>query len=670
MAYISSTFNTSNTYVKYRLVVNLLSQDIVGNTSTVNVQLQAWRTNTGYTTYGSGTASVNVEGVQYNQGIASSQTITYNSYTVLYNDNHTIAHNADGTKSPSIGGYFSISAPVSGGWNYFTFSLPTIPRASQVFATNADIESSTSININRYSSSFTHTLKYTFGSLTGTIATAVETSYGWTIPTTFYAQIPNSKTGTCTITCETYSGATLIGTSTTTFTASVNEAANKPTISATISDSNTTTSTLTGNNQNMVKYFSNAAFSITATAKNSATIASRSITCGSLSSTVASGTLNAVESGTFVVSATDSRGISNSVTYSRTLVDYVRLTFNPVLYRTTPTGGGVSITFTGNYFNSTFGSVANQLGDTAGQYRIYWKYREKGTTTWSAETIINVTRSGNTFSNGVSPISLGTLFTYTKSYEFSFRVKDKLTTLDVPIQSVAQGIPVFDWNKTAFNVNVPTTVPTISASSVSASGNASVGGTLGVTGLTSIGSLSATGNISANGDLSVGGIITGTSPNLIAETTLSSSAANITLTGLDINAHGGVYEVIGSIVTASPADIWLLVNGNLGTNYRHDLWNQNGTWKQGVYSNETWGAFCGNSDSYGLGWFKILLYRANDYRIFLDITAQSGVAGSTVNRWVNGQFINTYQTNITSLKFYTLQGVNLNSASNIKVFRR
>lgn len=70
MAYISSTFNTSNTYVKYRLVVNLLSQDIVGNTSTVNVQLQAWRTNTGYTTYGSGTASVNVEGVQYNQGIA------------------------------------------------------------------------------------------------------------------------------------------------------------------------------------------------------------------------------------------------------------------------------------------------------------------------------------------------------------------------------------------------------------------------------------------------------------------------------------------------------------------------------------------------------------------------------------------------------------------------
>lgn len=467
MAYISSTFNTSNTYVKYRLVVNLLSQDIVGNTSTVNVQLQAWRTNTGYTTYGSGTASVNVEGVQYNEGIASSQTITYNSYTVLYNDNHTIAHNADGTKSPSIGGYFSISAPVSGGWNNFTFSLPTIPRASQVFATNADIESSTSININRYSSSFTHTLKYTFGSLTGTIATAVETSYGWTIPTTFYAQIPNNKSGTCTITCETYSGATLIGTSTTTFTASVNEVVNKPTISATISDSNTTTSTLTGNNQNMVKYFSNAAFSITSTAKNSATIASRSIVCGNLSSTSASGTLNAVESGTFVVSATDSRGISNSVTYSRTLVDYVRLTFNPVLYRTTPTDGGVSITFTGNYFNSTFGSIANQLGDTAGQYRIYWKYREKGTTTWSAETIINVTRSGNTFSNGVSPISLGTLFTYTKSYEFSFRVKDKLTTLDVPVQSVAQGIPVFDWNKTAFNVNVATTVPSLTVGSKS-----------------------------------------------------------------------------------------------------------------------------------------------------------------------------------------------------------
>lgn len=453
MAYVSSTFNTTNTYVKYRLVVDLISQDVNSNTSTINVQLQAWRTNTGYETYGSGTASVNVEGSQHNQSISSSQKITYNSYTVLYNANHTISHNADGTKSPNIGGYFSIASVVSGGWNYFSFSLPTIPRASTVSATNADIGSATSINIGRYSTSFTHTLKYSFGSLSGTIANGVETSYGWTVPTSFYAEVPNSVTGTCTITCETYNGATLIGTSQTTFSATVNEAVNKPDISATISDSNTTTATLTGNNQNMVKYFSNAAFSITATPKNSATIVSRSITCEGLSSTSTSGTLTAVESGTFVVATIDSRGFSNSVTYNRTLVDYVRLTFNPVVYRPAPTTGEVALTFNGNYFNSTFGSVANQLGETAGSYRIYWRSREKGTSTWSAYTTVNVTRSGNTYNNGASPISLGTGFTYTKAYEFDFKVLDKLTTLIVPVQSVSQGIPVFNWDRTSFSHN-------------------------------------------------------------------------------------------------------------------------------------------------------------------------------------------------------------------------
>jgi hypothetical protein len=465
MAYISSTFNTTNTYVKYRLVVDLLSQDIVNNTSTVNVQLQAWRTNTGYETYGTGTASVNVEGTQFNKAVSSSQKITYNSFTVLYNANHTIAHKADGTKSPSIGGYFTINAPVSGGWNYFSFSLPTIPRASTVTATNAEIESATSININRFSESFTHTLKYSFGSLSGTVATGVATGYGWTVPSTFYAQIPNAKSGVCTITCETYSGETLIGSSTTTFTASVNETTNAPTVSASIIDTNAVTKALTDSDYKVVKFFSNMGFTITATAKNSATISSRSITCGSLSSTSTSGTLNAVESNVFVVTATDSRGISSSKTYNSTstpaypLVDYVRLTVSPTLTRTSQTGSTIAISYSGNYYNGTFGTVANTL-------TVKYRYRIAGTSTWSSDVTITPIKSGNTYSGSQN---LAESFPYTNAYEFQVSAYDKLNTsgeVTVPLV-VSQGIPVYDWNKTAFNVNVATTVPSLTVGSKS-----------------------------------------------------------------------------------------------------------------------------------------------------------------------------------------------------------
>ena len=86
------------------------------------------------------------------------------------------------------------------------------------------------ISISRASSSLTHTLSYAFGSASGTIATkTTATSVSWTPPTSLASQIPNSTSGSCTLTCYTYNGNTLVGTSTTTVTLSV-PASIKPTI--------------------------------------------------------------------------------------------------------------------------------------------------------------------------------------------------------------------------------------------------------------------------------------------------------------------------------------------------------------------------------------------------------------------------------------------------------
>ena len=92
--------------------------------------------------------------------------------------------------------------------------------------------SATTISITRASSSFTHTLSYSFGSTSGTIATkTTSTSVSWTPALTLANQIPNALTGTCTITCETYNGSTKIGSKTCTLTLTVPSSV-KPTITS------------------------------------------------------------------------------------------------------------------------------------------------------------------------------------------------------------------------------------------------------------------------------------------------------------------------------------------------------------------------------------------------------------------------------------------------------
>ena len=138
-----------------------------------------------------------------------------------------IEHNADGSKKIPVEAFIQKSSygTYDPGYCYLygEIDLTKIPRTSSVTCTDGNIESSVSININRASDSFTHTLRYAFVSLSGTIASGVGTSYGWTLPTSFYAQIPNSKSGTGTIYCDTYSGSTLIGTSSCNFTAYTDE---------------------------------------------------------------------------------------------------------------------------------------------------------------------------------------------------------------------------------------------------------------------------------------------------------------------------------------------------------------------------------------------------------------------------------------------------------------
>lgn len=422
----------------YEITYDLLSQDISNNKSTVRFYGILHVTNN-YIAWSSGSARVwgqtNGLGTRYNKG----------DHWVVQQD-VDIYHNADGTKTGVyVDGALSttfVSGTASGYIN-----LPTIPRASSITATDSYIESATSINISRATSNFKHKITYSFEGLTGTVAENIDTNYGWIIPTSFYAKLTAKSSAVCTLTCQTYNGSTLIGSKTTTFKISVDVEKNKPTISATVIDKNSTTVALTGSNAKLVKYYSNAEITMTATAKNGATIKSKSVVCGDGKTLTDNGVINNVESGNFTISATDSRDISNSLTKKIDLVEYIKLSLNANFCRSQSTNNEVVLDYSGNFFNKSFGSVTNTLS-------LKYRYKEHSSSTWSSYTNLTPTKSGDTYNNGSTVKSLGTTFDYREEYDFELVAADKLMTITAK-QTISVGKSIFDWGKDDFQFNVP-----------------------------------------------------------------------------------------------------------------------------------------------------------------------------------------------------------------------
>lgn len=372
-----------------------------------------------------------------------------------------VSHAADGTLSLSLSCSWTMTGTSSLGSGSIsgTATLDTIPRASSVSATNANIGSKTTIAISRASSSFTHTLTYSFEGLTGTIATkTTETSISWTVPTSFYAKIPNDPSGKCTITCDTYSGSTKIGTDTCEFTATASKTACAPSVSVEAVDTNTNVIALTGSNKRIVKGFSDVKVTTTATAKNSAEISSVSVTCGTSKKTGTSVTFSKAESATIKATVTDSRDYSNNATASGlTLVNYIVPTIVETISRESPTSDIVNISVKGKWFNGNFGVVANSL-------KVQVRYKPKSQSAYEdADKYVDmtVTTDGNTYTASVSLSGL----VYTQAYSIRIRASDAVHVYEGPLADpiyrnteISKGIPVFDWGEEDFNFNVPVTI--------------------------------------------------------------------------------------------------------------------------------------------------------------------------------------------------------------------
>jgi hypothetical protein len=205
---------------------------VATNSSSVTVKLYYKRTNE-YKTYGSDWSFVLSVGGQ-TKTIKPGYLEIGSSWLLAATATFTISHNDDGSKKVTIsatGGCPGTSVDSTSCSK--SVDLDTIARASvpTMSASSVQMGKSVTITTNRKSDSFTHTLTYSFGGTTGTIGTGVGASKAWTIPD-LAAKISGKASGTCTITCETYSGTTKVGTSTATLTLTIQDKS-APTVGAT-----------------------------------------------------------------------------------------------------------------------------------------------------------------------------------------------------------------------------------------------------------------------------------------------------------------------------------------------------------------------------------------------------------------------------------------------------
>ena len=251
-------FSNSSGSLYLNVYVEQGSQSITDNTSTVNWRMTVSRTGAYYTRnqQGDSTLSLNLDGRNVHYSYPTWET-SGEEYT-LASGSSTISHNADGTKTLPISCTFNPNNGLHGTITVSaSLSLTTIPRSSSVSVSPGVIGSSVTININRQSSSFKHTVRYSWAGKSGSIATNVDTSTSWTIPIDFASDIPNSASGTGTIYVDTYSGSTKTGTQSTTLTASV-PANVKPTFTGvSLSDLNGAAQNLIPNGNTFIQVISN-----------------------------------------------------------------------------------------------------------------------------------------------------------------------------------------------------------------------------------------------------------------------------------------------------------------------------------------------------------------------------------------------------------------------------
>ena len=438
----------TNTFT-FTLRVRENSVDIAKNSSNVTIEAILQQTD-------AGTCFINtLAGVS----CAANGVSLFNSYRertlmgskerIFHTWTENMRHWPDGNLELSIQGRFWISGArdnqpalleVRG-----TVPLTKISRVSAVGASDANIGSNTTIVIVPGSDDYSHSIRYTFGADTGYIAQDGSISQqeqrfdgkviSFPIPTAFYEQIPDQQKARCRLDITAYRDSRAVGTVETAFWVSADPELCRPLLEATVADGNEKVLSVTGDENTLVRFCSDALCRAQAQSRNGATVKSVTVNGLGMDEQLR---IPQTETGVYTFIATDSRGFQTAVTVDKPLIPYILLTCNPVARRTAPTTGQVELTVTGNCYQGSLGQESNA---TAGAYRV------NGGQWHSFEVQL---QEGHTYSATLLLEGLD----YSFGHVIEVKMEDKLKSVTATAL-VGRGIPVFDWGEDYFNFHVP-----------------------------------------------------------------------------------------------------------------------------------------------------------------------------------------------------------------------
>ena len=452
--------STGNQYIDSKIEWSSTA-NTSANTSTVTASLYYKRNNTGFTTQGTGSFVLTIDGQK--TSASKHMTITGSAWVLAVSATKTVSHNDDGSKSITISATGSIpdtslsSTSCSG-----RVSLDNIARASKIAsAANKNLGSACSVKWTPLSKSFRYKLKFSLGDwnyTTGAIhpnTTSAYTYMGYTLPIADVAPeiTGNPPTGTMTVTLYTFSDSeakTQVGSADSeTFTVTVpNTTATKPSVSMTlapVSSLGSAFSSLYVQGKSKVKA------TISGSGKYDAKISSyKMYVQGKAQSSYESGYLTPAGTVTVKGRATDSRGYYNDATEDINVIPYSAPSLLPasgesaIICARCDAGGNIS--GSGTYLKIKARRSYSKVESGGAQKNfciIRYRIREETTNTYSAwVTLLAKTAATDTIdvklANVVSSaetayfVQLGVVDDIGESDAFQFSIPSDFVTIDIP----------------------------------------------------------------------------------------------------------------------------------------------------------------------------------------------------------------------------------------------
>ena len=189
---VKANYGKANWYIRLYVYVKEKSQSIENNSTVLSLGMYVdaeynigeWYEQSNPVGSYLGTSTSGANCITFSGRIPENTT----KYWMAENEEVTVTHNTDGTKTVPIYWKWNVNSPwgqcvtPSGSFNY---TITTIPRATQptLSTERVNMGSSLVISMPRASSAFKHALTYVMGDKRKTFAERLDTTTTWTVPT-------------------------------------------------------------------------------------------------------------------------------------------------------------------------------------------------------------------------------------------------------------------------------------------------------------------------------------------------------------------------------------------------------------------------------------------------------------------------------------------------------